>query len=43
MEDGKPVLRFEPPLESENVEPERWAQAEELEGLFWKLCEERGY
>lgn len=37
MEDGKPVLRFEPPLESPSVNPERWAMAEELEGLFWEL------
>jgi hypothetical protein len=43
LEDGKHVLRFEPPLESENMDPERWAKAVELEGLFWKLCEEHGY
>jgi hypothetical protein len=43
LEDGKPVLRFEPPLKSESEDPERWAKAKELEGLFWRLCEERGY
>lgn len=43
MEDGKPVLRFEPPLEREEVDPERWALAEEMEGLFFALCEEKGY
>jgi hypothetical protein len=43
MEDGKPVLCFEPPLEREEVEPERWAKAQKLERRFWVLCEEHGY
>ena len=43
MENGKPVLRFNPPLEREEANPERWAQALKLESLFWKLCEEHGY
>jgi len=42
-ENGKPVLCFEPPLEREEINPNRWAQALELEGLFFQLCEERGY
>ena len=43
MEDGKPVLRFEPPLEAPAANPERWAKAQKLESLFWELCEEHGY
>ena len=43
MEDGAPVLRFEPPLEAPEVDPERWAMAEKLESLFWELCAEHGY
>lgn len=42
-EGGKPALRFEPPLEREEVDPSRWAQALELEDLFFLLCEEKGY
>lgn len=43
MEDGKPVLRFDPPLEQEEENQERWAKAQKLESLFWDLCEEHGY
>lgn len=39
FENGKPLLRFLRPLERPDVEPERWAKAEELEGLFWEWCE----
>lgn len=42
-EGGKPVLCFDPPLEREEVDPSRWAQALELEDLFFLLCEEKGY
>ena len=41
FEDGNPVLRFLRPLERLEVEPERWAKAEELEALFWKWVETR--
>ena len=41
FEDGNPVLRFLRPLARMEVEPERWAKAEELEGLFWKWAEAR--
>ena len=43
MEDGQPVLRFEPPLEREEVNPGRWAKAQKLESLFWELCEKYRY
>lgn len=42
-EEGKPALRFDPPLEAPSVDPERWAKAEELEGLFWELSRLHGY
>lgn len=35
-EEGKPVLRFDPPLKSESLDTERWAKALELEDMFWK-------
>jgi hypothetical protein len=34
-EKGQRTLRFDPPLEREEVDPERWEMAEELEALFW--------
>lgn len=39
--DGKPALVFDPPLEREEVDPERWLEAEELEVLFWATQKRR--
>ena len=43
MKDRRPVLRFVPPLESTEINSDRWAMAKVLEGLFWQICKEYGY